>query len=392
MRERFASIRLGSLTSVDFPFLLITLILAAFGIIMVFSASYYSSISAFGTPFHFLIREAIWLAAGLVAMLAAMAFDYSFYRKTWLVLLLLIILLGLLAAVLAIGATVNGAKRWISLGPITFMPGEWAKMGIILFIAWFFADRPSRARHFFTGVLPVAVVTGAYAFLIIRQPNLSTAITVCGIAVAMLLVAGMKWRYVFLAAGFGAGGIAFILLNMQETYWYTRITNFANPFADQYGEGYQVAQSLLALGSGGVTGQGLGKSVQKSLYLPEPQNDFILAIIGEELGFVGIILLMILYCLFIWRGLKIALNAPDHFGMLLAAGVVLMVAIQVILNIAVVTASMPATGINLPFISYGGNGLLMFMFASGVLLNISRHSGQTNQIRQPEERVVSTPA
>ncbi len=392
MRERFASIRLGSLTSVDFPFLLITLILAAFGIIMVFSASYYSSISAFGTPFHFLIREAIWLAAGLVAMLAAMAFDYSFYRKTWLVLLLLIILLGLLAAVLAIGATVNGAKRWISLGPITFMPGEWAKMGIILFIAWFFADRPSRARHFFTGVLPVAVVTGAYAFLIIRQPNLSTAITVCGIAVAMLLVAGMKWRYVFLAAGFGAGGIAFILLNMQETYWYTRITNFANPFADQYGEGYQVAQSLLALGSGGVTGQGLGKSVQKSLYLPEPQNDFILAIIGEELGFVGIILLMILYCLFIWRGLKIALNAPDHFGMLLAAGVVLMVAIQVILNIAVVTASMPATGINLPFISYGGNGLLMFMFASGVLLNISRHSGQTDQIRQPEERVVSTPA
>ena len=388
MRERFASIRLGSLTSVDFPFLLITLILAAFGIIMVFSASYYSSISAFGTPFHFLIREAIWLAAGLVAMLAAMAFDYSFYRKTWLVLLLLIILLGLLAAVLAIGATVNGAKRWISLGPITFMPGEWAKMGIILFIAWFFADRPSRARHFFTGVLPVVVVTGAYAFLIIRQPNLSTAITVCGIAVAMLLVAGMKWRYVF----FGAGGIAFILLNMQETYWYTRITNFANPFADQYGEGYQVAQSLLALGSGGVTGQGLGKSVQKSLYLPEPQNDFILAIIGEELGFVGIILLMILYCLFIWRGLKIALNAPDHFGMLLAAGVVLMVAIQVILNIAVVTASMPATGINLPFISYGGNGLLMFMFASGVLLNISRHSGQTDQIRQPEERVVSTPA
>ena len=158
------------------------------------------------------------------------------------------------------------------------------------------------------------------------------------------------------------------------------MTNFIDPFKDMYGEGYQVAQSLLALGSGGLTGLGLGKSVQKSLYLPEPQNDFILAIIGEELGFIGIMGLVALYCLFIWRGIHIALNAPDQYGLLLASGVVIMVAIQVILNIAVVTASMPATGINLPFISYGGNGTIIFMFSAGVLLNISRQKPEPGGI------------
>ena len=208
--------------------------------------------------------------------------------------------------------------------------------------------------------------------LIMKQPNLSTAITVCGIIVSMMLVAGMKWRYCIGAVGAGALGIVAILV-MKSGHWYSRLTSFTDPFADPLGDGYQVVQSLLALGSGGLFGVGLGKSVQKNLYLPEPQNDFIAAIIGEELGFVGLMLLLVVYCLFIWRGVHIAINAPDQFGMLLASGIVLMVAIQVILNIAVVTSSMPATGINLPFISYGGNGLLMFMFSVGVLINISRH-------------------
>lgn len=216
-------------------------------------------------------------------------------------------------------------------------------------------------------------VAGLYGALIIMQPNLSTAITVCGIIVAMMLVAGLKWRYVLTAGGVGAAGILSILLFMKDSYWYSRLTSFTDPFADPLNEGYQAVQSLLALGSGGLFGVGLGKSIQKNLYLPEPQNDFILAIIGEELGFVGILLLIVLYCLFIWRGVHIAVNAPDQFGMLLASGIILMVAIQVILNIAVVTSSMPATGINLPFISYGGNALLIFMFSAGVLINISRH-------------------
>lgn len=375
MRASIASL---NYRSVDFPFLLITLILVAFGLVMVFSASYYSSISMNDTPFYYLIRDGIWVFGGLVLMCAGICIDYRVYKKIAPYLMLFIVLS--LVAVLFVGITINGAKRWLGVGPVTFMPGEWTKPALILFIAWFMGERPGRARSFFLGVLPVLLITGLCAFLIIRQPNLSTAITVCGIAVAMLLVAGMRWLYVWITAALGVGGLASIILYMQDSFWYTRMTNFIDPFKDMYGEGYQVAQSLLALGSGGLTGLGLGKSVQKSLYLPEPQNDFILAIIGEELGFIGIMGLVALYCLFIWRGIHIALNAPDQYGLLLASGVVIMVAIQVILNIAVVTASMPATGINLPFISYGGNGTIIFMFSAGVLLNISRQKPEPGGI------------
>lgn len=367
MRTSVASL---NFRSVDFPFLLITLLLTAFGLVMVFSASYYSSISIYGTPFWYLIRDGIWICLGFILMFGAIIIDYRVYKK--IAPFVMIFIIAALVAVLFIGEARNGATRWLGVGPLTFMPGEWAKLAIILFIAWFMGEKPGRAGSFLLGILPVLLITGGCAYLVICQPNLSTAITICGIAVAMLLVAGMHWLYVGVTGALGAGGLLFILFFMQDSFWYTRMTNFLNPFEDMYGEGYQVAQSLLALGSGGLSGVGLGKSVQKSLYLPEPQNDFILAIIGEELGYIGVIALLIIYCLFIWRGIHIAINAPDQYGMLLASGIVIMVAIQVILNIAVVTASMPATGINLPFISYGGNGILIFLFSAGVLLNISR--------------------
>jgi len=260
------------------------------------------------------------------------------------------------------------------------MPGELAKPAAIIFVAWFLSEDMDRIKSVKKGILPLLAVMAVLAGLIIKQPNLSTAITVCGIIVAMMLVAGMKWRYVFSTLGIGAAGILSILLFMKDSYWYTRLTAFTDPFADPLASGYQAVQSLLALGSGGLFGVGLGKSVQKNLYLPEPQNDFILAIIGEELGFVGILCIMIVYSLLIWRGIHIAINAPDQFSMLLASGIVLMIAIQVILNIAVVTSSIPATGINLPFISYGGNALLIFMFSIGVLLNISRHAPKNSGV------------
>lgn len=367
MRASVASL---NFRSVDFLFLLITLVLTAFGLVMVFSASYYSSISIYGTPFFYLIRDSMWIGLGLVLMCVGVCVDYRMYKK--IALIVLGVVVAALVAVLFIGTTINGGQRWIQVGPLTFMPGEWAKLAIILFIAWFMGEKPGRSKSLLLGILPVLGVTGLCAFLIIEQPNLSTAITILGIAVAMLLVAGMRWIYVVCAGIAGVAGLGCILTFMKDSFWYDRMTNFINPFNDMYGEGYQVAQSLLALGSGGLTGSGLGKSVQKSLYLPEPQNDFILAIIGEELGFIGVLVLITLYCLFIWRGVHIAINAPDRFGMLLASGVIIMVSIQVILNIAVVTASMPATGINLPFISYGGNGILIFLFSAGVLLNISR--------------------
>ena len=370
--EQITWTKVNELRSGDFLLMIFTAALVIFGIIMVFSASYYYSISQDGTAYSYLRRQIMWVLSGFVAMVFGAAFDYRKYRKVAILLLILgVVLLALIFTPL--GHTANNATRWLKVGPITFMPGEFAKLFVIIFTAWFLSEKPDRIKSVTRGILPLTGIAAVYGILIIKQPNLSTAITVCGIIVAMMLVAGMKWRYVFGAAGLGVAGILSIVLFMKDTYWYQRMTSFLDPFQDSLGEGYQAVQSLLALGSGGLFGVGLGKSVQKNLYLPEPQNDFILAIIGEELGFVGITLLLALYCCFLWRGVHVAINAPDQFGMLLASGIVLMVGIQVILNIAVVTSSMPPTGINLPFISYGGNALLMFMFSAGVLLNISRH-------------------
>ena len=372
MRQKSDRKKKKKLRSGDFLLTIFTAMLVIFGIIMVFSASYYYSISQDGNAYSYLLRHGMWAVLGFGAMIFGAAVDYRIYRKFAIPLLILgVILLALLFTPL--GHSANNATRWIAVGPVTIMPGELAKLFVIIFTAWFLSEKPDRIKSPVRGILPLLVVAAVYGAMIIQQPNLSTAITVCGIIIAMMLVAGMKWRYFAGLAGVGAAGILSILLFMEDSYWYQRLTSFVDPFQDPLNEGYQAVQSLLALGSGGLFGVGLGKSVQKNLYLPEPQNDFILAIIGEELGFVGLILLIALYCCFLWRGVHIAINAPDQFGMLLASGIVLMVGIQVILNIAVVTSSMPATGINLPFVSYGGNALLMFMFSVGVLLNISRH-------------------
>jgi cell division protein FtsW len=356
----------------DFWLMLIVMILVIFGLIMVFSASYYYSLSQEGNPYKYLMRHGLWVVIGSGAMILGTLVDYRIYKR-WAFPLLCFGCLLLLLIFTPLGKTVNGATRWLDLG-ITIMPGEFAKFFSIIFVASFFADDPKRIESMKNGILPMLGLMAVYGGLIVKQPNLSTAITVCGIIVCMMLVAGLKWKWVGYVAGVGAAGVLFIITFMKDHYWYSRLTSFINPFEDALGEGYQAVQSLLALGSGGLTGVGLGKSVQKNLYLPEPQNDFILAIIGEELGYLGILALIIVYCCFIYRGARIVMNAPDQFGVLLGSGIVLMVAIQVVLNIAVVTSSMPATGINLPFISYGGNALLIFMYCSGILINISRHT------------------
>lgn len=371
----------SNLRSGDFWLMLIVMALVIFGLIMVFSASYYYSISQVGHPYSYLIKHGMCVLAGIAAMIFGAAVDYRIYRKFAVHILIIVVIMLLLVLFTPLGKTVNGATRWLDLGVATIMPGEFAKPAVILFVSWFLSEDLGRIKSVTKGILPLIGVAGAVALLIIKQPNLSTAITVFGIVVAMMLVAGMKWRYVTGAAGIGAAGILYIILFQKDSYWYSRLTSFTDPFADPLGDGYQAVQSLLALGSGGLFGVGLGKSVQKNLYLPEPQNDFILAIIGEELGYIGILVLVIVYCLFIWRGSHVAINAPDQFGMLLASGIVLMVAIQVILNIAIVTSSMPATGINLPFVGYGGNALAIFMFCSGVLINISRHGPKNTGVK-----------
>ena len=374
---------IAQIREVDFMLLTVTIGLAVYGLIMVCSASYYFSISESGNPFYYLIRDGIWVVLGLVLMCIGLLIDYRVWNNKKLILGLLGICLLLLILVLTpVGTTANDASRWIKLGPISIMPGEIAKMGMIFFIAWFCAENPRKIRSFTRGMLPILAVTGVFALLIIKQPNLSTAITLVGIVLALMLVAGMKWGYVFFLLGVGGVGIMALITGVGG-YWQERFTTFTHPFDYEATSGYQIVQGLQALGSGGLFGVGLGKSVTKSLYLPYPHNDFILAIIGEETGFIGVLFLLFLYTLFIWRGAKIALNCGNEFGLLVASGTILMVAIQVVLNLLVVTSSMPATGVNLPFVSYGGNALMIFMFMSGVMMNISRHMPD----KPPEEYV-----
>ena len=374
---------IAQIREVDFMLLTVTIGLAVYGLIMVFSASYYFSISESGNPFYYLIRDGIWVVLGLVLMCIGLLIDYRVWNNKKLILGLLGICLLLLILVLTpVGTTANDASRWIKLGPISIMPGEIAKMGMIFFIAWFCAENPRKIRSFTRGMLPILAVTGVFALLIIKQPNLSTAITLVGIVLALMLVAGMKWGYVFFLLGVGGVGIMALITGVGG-YWQERFTTFTHPFDYEATSGYQIVQGLQALGSGGLFGVGLGKSVTKSLYLPYPHNDFILAIIGEETGFIGVLFLLFRYTLFIWRGAKIALNCGNEFGLLVASGTILMVAIQVVLNLLVVTSSMPATGVNLPFVSYGGNALMIFMFMSGVMMNISRHMPD----KPPEEYV-----
>lgn len=365
--------RKKKMKSGDFILTILVLGLVIFGIIMVFSASYYSSISETGDPYAYLKDDIKWAVIGAFVMLIAALVDYRIYSRFAPVLLAVsLILLGLLFTPL--GVTRNYATRWIGVGNFTLMPGEVAKICAIIFVAWFLSRDSRRIYSFFRGVLPLLALCVVYFTLIILQPNLSTAITICAIIIGMMFVAGLNLFYLLGIGGLGAVGVIALVFMDEEGYRMKRITSFLDPFQDPLGSGWQVIQSLLALGSGGLFGVGLGKSIQKTLYLPEPQNDFIFSIIGEELGFIGALILILCYIILIWRGFHIALNAPDLFGTLLASGITIMLAVQVILNIAVVTSSMPPTGITLPFVSYGGNALLLFMGSFGILLNISRHS------------------
>lgn len=357
--------------SCDFTLMLTVLILVVIGIIMVFSASHYYAKVKMDDSYHFLKRELVWAVLGLGGMFFGMNFDYWRYKKIArygyifsLVLLLLVFT--------PLGIELNGARRWLGVGGFTIMPGEIAKICGIFFVASLLSKKPGHIKGFIKGVVPYLVIIAIYFGLIILQPNLSTAVTVTLIIASMMFVAGLKWLHV---SAMGVGGVVLlVVLILVEPYRMKRLTGFLDPFADARGTGYQVIQSLLALGSGGLFGVGLGKSMQKFLYIPEPQNDFIFAIIGEELGFVGCVTVIVLFLVLIWRGVRIAINAPDLFACLVATGITAMVGVQVIINVAVATSSMPVTGMALPFISWGGNSLAIFMTSIGVLLNISRYS------------------
>ncbi len=369
-RRRLKPIYTGS---GDFILSIFVIGLVIFGIAMVFSASYYEALNYNGSPYYYLKKDIFLAAIGGAAMIALASCDYHHLRKlsNWIILILLILFALLFFSPL--GKEVNNARRWLDFKYFTIMPGELAKPAIIIFVAAFFSANPRRVRSFFRGIIPMITVAGIMFFLIYMQPNLSTAITVVLIIIGMMFIAGM---HIGLFIGITiTGAISVIgLLLYKGGFHLARIINFRHPEQDFAGGGYQVYQSLLSLGSGGLIGVGIGNSIQKNLYLPEPQNDFILAIIGEELGFIGILLLLTAYLVVIWRCVYIAIKAPDLFGRLLASGFSIMLAVHVIFNVLIVTAWMPPTGVILPFVSWGGNALVMFMACIGIMLNISRQS------------------
>ncbi|NMA95265.1 MAG: stage V sporulation protein E [Clostridiales bacterium] len=354
----------------DYSIMFTTLILVCIGVVMVFSASFYYAQQKFGDSYYFFKRQGIWAIMGLGGMVFMSKFDYHRLRKfSW---LFLIGSFALLILVLIVGVPINNAKRWLQIGPLSLQPSEVAKISLIVFLADYLSKDKKRPTQFIKGVIPTLAIMGGLAALIMEQPNMSTAMVVGMIGFAMLFLAGAKMWHLIGLVSMGVVG-AVVLINKAE-YRLERILAFQDPWSDPRGKGYQPIQSLYSLGSGGWFGMGLGASRQKFLYLPYRETDYIFAIIGEEIGFIGSIIVILIFFTLIWRGIKVAITAPDLFGTLLASGIISMIGIQTIINIAVVTNSMPPTGVPLPFISYGGSSLFLFMSSIGVVLNISKYS------------------
>lgn len=358
----------------DFLLLGLTLALSLFGTAMVFSASYYLSLSKHGNEYSFLKQDAMWMILGWIAFAFFAFFDYHQLKR----MAIPALAVGFILLVLVfspLGVPIRNARRWLDFKIFTVMPGEVIKFSLILFIAKFYGDDTDKINRVKDGIAPMVFILGIISLLIAKQPNVSTMGIVAMLGVGMMFMAGLKLRWVLLSVVAGAAGFAGIVA-AKGGYVLKRVKIIFDPFSDMLGDGYQVVQSLLALGSGGVTGVGLGRSIQKALYLPDAPNDFILAIIGEELGLIGVLVLMAVYMLLIWRCFRVAIKAPDYYGMLLAAGVGLLLSLQVVLNIAVISASFFPTGVILPFISLGGNATVIMLSLVGICFNISRQSAQ----------------
>ncbi len=358
----------------DTAFLIIILILLAYGVIMVFSASYPAALQKTGNSLHFISQHVLYVAVGIAAMLLISRIDYRLYRRFAYIIFGIALILLILVAIPGVGRVLNNARRWIYIGPISFQPSEIMKFAVIVLFSHLIAHYQSRMNTFKQGVLPFAAVLLVIAVLMMLEPHLSGTILIFGIGCIMMYIGGTKLRYFLAVGGLSVGAIAGIVAFKGVSYITERLQFWLNPFADINDKTWQTVQSLVAIGSGGLLGRGIGASRQKYLYLPEPYNDFIFAIICEELGLIGALFVIVLFVLFAVRGFSIASKAPDRFGFMLATGITVQICLQAALNIAVVTNTIPNTGISLPFFSYGGTAIMMQLGEMGILLNISRHA------------------
>ncbi len=358
-------------SNMDFTLLITVLVLLAIGITMVFSASAASSYIKHNDSYLYLKSQGLYAIISIIAMMFFSRLNYKVLGKYALFFVIVSIILLIAIFIPGLGYGAKGAIRWIKIGPWTMQPSEFAKTALIIFMAKSLSNKKNKVRSFVYGILPYLLLMGLYFVMIVKQPNFSMAGSIVIITFVMLFAAGAKIWHLGLCVAPIFPVVIYLVKN--ESYRLSRWLSFRDPWSDPLKTGYQAIQSLLALGSGGIFGLGLGNSRQKFFYIPEAQNDFIFSIIGEELGFIGASMVLFLFLFLIWRGIRISLRAPDLFSCLLAAGITSMIGIQVAINIAVVTVSMPTTGVTLPLISSGGSSLLFVMSNIGILLNISRH-------------------
>ena len=360
----------------DFSVLVVTLMLVLTGIVVVFSASSYMATIKIGDPYYYFKKQIIGAVGGAVCMWFLSRFDYHLYPKLkWIILGVPVVMLLLVRFVPALAVTLNGSSRWLNLGFITIQPSEVTKFSVVVYLAVFLSDKRNDITKWKNGLIPLFLVVGAVCGLILAQPNFSMVMCIAIITFVMLFVGGAnKWHLIGMCL---LGVVAVGALIVLEPYRMERFTAFLDPWSDPSDSGYQLIQSFYALASGGFFGKGLGMSQQKLLFLPYGESDFIFSVFAEEFGFFGVLVLLSVYLFLIYRGVRIAMTCRDKLGSLMATGVTALIAVQVAINVAVVTGSIPPTGQTLPFISAGSSSLLMFMASIGVLMNVSKNCVKT---------------
>jgi cell division protein FtsW len=346
--------------------------LVSVGVVMVYSASAIIAADRFRDPYFFLKKQLFWAVLGFGCLWAAMTLNYRILERIMLPLLVVSLVLLVLVLVPPFSQEINGTRRWFRWGPVSFQPAELAKFSLVVYLAHFLTRRREVVESFWLGLLPPLLVAGSMAGLVLLQPDMGSSLTLVVLVFCLLFLAGGRVRQMTLVAASALPLLAVAIY--MAPYRLKRIMTFLDPWADPRGSGFQIIQSYLALGSGGLFGRGLGESKQKLFYLPEPYTDFIFAVLGEELGLLGAVSVIGLFGLLIWRGIRIGLGAPDPFGALLALGLTALLACQTLVNLGVVTGALPTKGLPLPFISFGGSSLIMAMVSVGVLLNISQHA------------------
>lgn len=351
--------------------LISVIILSLFGLLMIYSASSIWADYKFNDQFHYLKYQSIFFLIGLILVHIISKIDYRFYYQKSNTIIIVCLILLILVLIPGIGSVRNGSRSWFGIGSLGIQPSEAAKLGLIIFTSKYLSNSDKFVKSYIKGVFPILGITLLFFCLIMLQPDLGTGVILVMAIIALLFIAGVNMNF-FIVGGL-IGLIGVIILIIIAPYRMDRITSFINPWSDPLGTGFQIIQSLYAIGPGGLLGMGFGKSIQKHFYLPEPQTDFIFSIIAEEFGVAGAFIVVGLFSVILWRSIKISLNAPDLFSKYLSFGIIFQMIFQTLMNLMAVIGMIPVTGVTLPFLSYGGSSLLISMISIGILLNISRH-------------------